>query len=475
MKESKIFLCVLLVMVLFIIIGKNSENPVMAQDKNSVVKYEDSYNLFYNKNDIKLNSLIITGTGEESNEQEVKIKEIFSRLKVNETVLKKDEMLKTENIDFNKFDFILCIFDEFENSDIKAAEKIFQYIKNGGHVIWMCSGENCTSDFMYEVYKCFGINSVNGTARINGINFEKDLIPASKGRKFEENELFSHDVLNVKLDEEAEVYMTSSGNVSGIPLIWEKSFEKGRIVFLNGIDFFRNSLESIAAGCIGLCQENFLYPVINAKSVIIEENAENREETDINNIYSFFKTNNMIQDIIDTKQIYDVKYSIINSKEKILKSLEEVSTGFKKDDFNTFKYLNMLDFYGIFYHYIDKADFEKVEEQGKDYGLQNVWNSYYIQFCDILEDLEDNYKSIRNISLEEVRDVVEVYNKIDPIISYEGNKIKGCCNGFFGQAFFYLRTDKKPSSENNKCEIKNISDNFYLVTINSPSFEIKLL
>ncbi|MDO5517225.1 MAG: DUF2194 domain-containing protein, partial [Clostridium sp.] len=149
-----------------------------------------------------------------------------------------------------------------------------------------------------------------------------------------------------------------------------------------------------------------------------------------------------------------------------------ITSGMFNDDDTSFAYVNGLGLYGVFSHFIHPDDILD-EERGR--GCK--WETLIEGLNNILSDVNSNYKVIRPLTVSAAADAVEIYEKLKVKLRYYDDHIDGQCDNFFGEAYFYLKTDKKPVAADDKCEVSKVgenSDKYYLVKAKSPEFKIEL-
>ena len=72
-------------------------------------------------------------------------------------------------------------------------------------------------------------------------------------------------------------------------------------------------------------------------------------------------------------------------------------------------------------------------------------------------------------------DALKVAMDAAPYVIYEEGCIYGSVDNFYGEAFFYLKTDRKPVVSDDSCTIENIDGGeYYLLTVKSANFKVDL-
>ncbi len=148
---------------------------------------------------------------------------------------------------------------------INGIEEIIDYTNQGGNLMLAIRP---VQDSVYEIYsKDFGILSQNGFKEESGIILESGMLIGVDKFKMEGisiiNALFDLETVG-----EATVHATTP---SGIPLIWEQEFGKGEVVVVNGTFFDDTSSRGLIISTIALMSEHFIYPIVNAGVMFIDD------------------------------------------------------------------------------------------------------------------------------------------------------------------------------------------------------------
>jgi hypothetical protein len=401
--------------------------------------------------------------------------------------------------------------------------------------------------------------------------------------------------------------MSSDGEIADIPLLWSRSYGSGKIVVYNSTGLGGRYFAGIFAGAMSVLEEDFVYPIINAKTVFIDDfpapqynidsdvikknynrsviefyrdiwwpdmqkaasvydfsytglfitsynnNVNNFEiEEDPNFRYygnSLLKNNfeiglhgynhqpftlknftplemnyvpwNSQEDMIEAIEALDkyaketfpntdftvyvppsnylspegrdalvksnIDLSVISGvyeadhkeyqqdfeiAEDGIKEYPRLTSGMWNDVSTRLQYMCGITMYGAFSHFIHPDDILD-EERGK--GAD--WKSLYHGFTEILDGVNAACP-LRALKASEAGDALEAYSNLEVVLEYEEDYIKGACDNFNGEAYFYIRTSKTPLVANDSCEIekadKENGEFFYIITVKKPEFEIKL-
>lgn len=513
------------------------------------------------------------------------------------------------NTNYYEYERIIFLVGDLENRAGTELYNIIEYIENGGNLLWGIVPQNISNEFTY-IQEKLGITSVEEYLTVDGMKFVENIIPSSKGRSFLDEEAFSDSCLNIKLDEESKVYIESAGEEEGIPILWQRDLGQGNIVFYNASTLGGDYYGGVFAGAICLLEKDFMYPVINAKVIFIDDFPAPHYNSDsdvIKSVYNrsvreFFRdiwwpdmqkaagTYDAIytglfistyNDIVNPEEFVfeddpmmeyygksllknnyeiglhgynhqslapegflpaeigykpwgsqeDMEASLVTLRDymnemfpgcvfgsyvppsnylseegraalsnalpdlKVISGLysnaeddigayvqdfgiaedgivefPRITSGMWYEDSIIFEYLNGLALHGVFSHFIHPDDILD-EERGRG----EKWDTLFNGYSQILEDVNDSYPGIRALKAVEAADAVKVSEELEVNIQYEENMIYGECNNFHGEAFFFLRTDKKPKTIDESCTIEAVGESdYYMVTAKEPIFSIEL-
>ena len=151
-----------------------------------------------------------------------------------------------------------------------------------------------------------------------------------------------------------------------------------------------------------------------------------------------------------------------------------ITSGMAPGDYDTFCYLNGMGLYGVFSHFIHPDDIFDL-----DRGKGQSWEDLYESYCEMMADLHRTYPWLRSLTVTDAGDALRVREAARPRLEYGETELKGSCEAFYGEAYFYLRTEKTPLAVDDSCQIVPASTAgdalYYLVTVKEPDFIIKLV
>lgn len=151
-----------------------------------------------------------------------------------------------------------------------------------------------------------------------------------------------------------------------------------------------------------------------------------------------------------------------------------ISSGMLPESFDTFSYINGIGLYGVFSHFIHPDDIFD-----EDRGKNQSWEALYESYCQMIEDIHSTYPWLRSLTATDAADALLVQDSLSLHIEYGQDEIRGSCENFYGEAYFYLRTEKQPQSADGSCTITPVGSDsgslYYLVTVTEPDFTVKLV
>lgn len=148
-----------------------------------------------------------------------------------------------------------------------------------------------------------------------------------------------------------------------------------------------------------------------------------------------------------------------------------VTSGMMPEDFDRMEWLSGLGLHGVFSHFIHPDDIFD-EERGKGQNWETLIESYE----GLLAGVKEAASSLRSLTASDAADALRVYESAAPRLVYGEKQIQGSVDGFLGDTFFFLRTEKKPEAADDACLLSPVGKDgtYYLVTVRRPEFTILL-
>lgn len=151
-----------------------------------------------------------------------------------------------------------------------------------------------------------------------------------------------------------------------------------------------------------------------------------------------------------------------------------VTSGMILSDYDLLCAISAMGLHGVFSHFIHPDDILDPERsQGKS------WETMRDAYSAFLRDMHTTYPFLRSLAASDAADALKVADSAQPYLEITEEGISGSIGNFLGDTYFYLKTDKLPESVDGSCTIEracSVQDSdYYLVTVKSPNFTIKLV
>lgn len=151
-----------------------------------------------------------------------------------------------------------------------------------------------------------------------------------------------------------------------------------------------------------------------------------------------------------------------------------ITSGMMPGDFEMLETVSAAGLYGVFSHFIHPDDIFD-----EDRGKNQTWEMLYGAYCEMIDTIHKKYPFMRSMTAVDAAKALKVSEEIVPYIEYRDDRIKGSCDHFYGEAYFYLRTDKHPQAADDSCSIERIDPEngafYYIVTVKEANFTIELV
>jgi len=176
----------------------------------------------------------------------------------------------SQNIDLSLYKTIIML-EQTVNEYINKLS-IFDYVKNGGKLLYLSNGSMGETDLLIANAQEFGIIKVYDIKETNNIYFNTDVLIGTLGElnliNNETEDYNNFEYLEVDTEEEAIIHMEE---ISGSPIIWEKSSGNGKIMVINTGLYEYKENRAIIAGAYSMLQDLFAYPIINSEIIFIDD------------------------------------------------------------------------------------------------------------------------------------------------------------------------------------------------------------
>lgn len=149
------------------------------------------------------------------------------------------------------------------------------------------------------------------------------------------------------------------------------------------------------------------------------------------------------------------------------------SSGMLVSDYDRFCVLNGLGLYGVFSHFLHPDDILDAERGG---GL--AWQELLDRYSQLLDYVNEKCQGLRGATAVEAGTALRMKEALTMRVEYGEDQVTGSLGNFYGQASFYLRTEKTPQVDNESCTITRLCQEgtgyYYLVTVKQPEFSFLL-
>jgi len=150
-----------------------------------------------------------------------------------------------------------------------------------------------------------------------------------------------------------------------------------------------------------------------------------------------------------------------------------VTAGMLPTPYETMAWRSALTLHGVFSHFIHPDDIFDAER-----GKGQNWESLLAGYTELLSDVNRCTHGMRSLSATSAADALRAYAEVTPRLVYGDGRIEGALEGFHGEAYFFLFTDKRPVAADERCFITCLDasghGSYYLVKAVKPTFTILL-
>lgn len=209
--------------------------------------------------------LILSSVGDSVSDKLSKnILRVCNQLKLNGTVM---DVSRKDTVSYMGYDIVVIATTDINGGFGNDIARVVNYVENGGRLFWAIMPEE-TGGAFNSVRNALGITDIGGYSHITGLSFRDELIAGSKGLSFEGEE-FGDSSISVRLEEACRIYVEAPEEKQ--PVVWSSDYGKGRIVFYNATSSAGDYMTGMLGGCFAALYDEFIYPVVNAKVVFIDD------------------------------------------------------------------------------------------------------------------------------------------------------------------------------------------------------------
>ena len=194
------------------------------------------------------------------------LERVFRWLRMDATFLSAD---RKDTVSYRDYDMVMVALPDWNGGIGKDAERLVRYVEDGGKLLLGLLPED-TEGVFQTMARSMGIVGYEGYLETDGMRFTDELIAGATSQSFE-GEDFSDAAIGVQIDDTCRLYATAPAGDRDVPLVWCHDTEGGSVLTYNGTAIKGDSWTGVAAGCITALLGNHMYPVINTKTVFIDD------------------------------------------------------------------------------------------------------------------------------------------------------------------------------------------------------------
>ena len=170
---------------------------------------------------------------------------------------------------YQDYDMVMVAFSDWNGNIGEDADRLLRYVEGGGKLLLGLLPDSTEGVFQTLSHR-MGIVESEGYLETDGMRFTDELMPGATSQRFEGDD-FSDAAIGVRIDDACQLYATASVDGRDIPLVWRNDTGGGSILTYNGTAVRGDYWTGVAAGCVTALLGDHLYPVINTKTVFIDD------------------------------------------------------------------------------------------------------------------------------------------------------------------------------------------------------------
>lgn len=151
-------------------------------------------------------------------------------------------------------------------NQLKDMDNLMEYILEGGNAFFPYKLEPVGN--FNNISRKLGILDFGYYADASGIRLVDNVMIKGTGFEIRDRKLIENASLKVTLTKDCKKYAES---IEGVPLLWKKPYGQGNIVFFNGTMLDDKTSKGLIAGAISLLEDEYIYPIMNAKISYIDD------------------------------------------------------------------------------------------------------------------------------------------------------------------------------------------------------------
>lgn len=290
---------------LFNAIGKNNNNLAYAENDDV-----DANPVKLLKNETIIKHKILLLSDESEPESVSNVKNISMALKY----MGLEYYIKDINKDkFNYDEYWLVIITDSDLTRIPELEKLTNNVYNGGNVFIAMSSE--INEGLFQIYRKLGIIEIGNPNIFKGIKLTDNILIKGTGLTASEKYVENYG-LTLSLDER--ICNIHAISLENNPVIWDCTYGKGKFMVHNGSMLNNKDNRGLIAGIISLFEDDFIYPIMNAHMVYLDDfpapvakGYNERIKRDYNRTIEEFYRDIWWPDIYKCAAKYKIKYTAL--------------------------------------------------------------------------------------------------------------------------------------------------------------------
>ncbi|MFC5469425.1 DUF2194 domain-containing protein [Cohnella suwonensis] len=144
-------------------------------------------------------------------------------------------------------------------------DRLANYVEEGGYAFFTQTLE--PNDVFYRLYRKLGILNVGDYIEGQGIKLTSNVLIGEKGLVMDDP-FMQNSLLTLELDDDSRIMATTA---KGVPMLWDRSYGKGKFMVFNGTMLEGKLSRGLLAGAISMLIPDFIYPIFNSKVVYIDD------------------------------------------------------------------------------------------------------------------------------------------------------------------------------------------------------------
>ena len=179
------------------------------------------------------------------------------------------DIRRADSVSYTDYDLVAVIFSDWDGLIGEGSQRLVRYVEDGGR-LFLGMMPSSTSIVYHALYRAMGVSEYGDYRDVEGIAFKKELLAGSRAREFT-GESFGDAMLGVQIDATAEHYAVGLSGERETPMIWKNRYGEGAILTYNATAIVGDSWTGVIGGCLATLLDDYLYPVINTKTVFIDD------------------------------------------------------------------------------------------------------------------------------------------------------------------------------------------------------------